>query len=123
MGFAQRMNKVATKLLTKYDESDSANRRIKLIIKGVPAWDAELAEFVQGMDSTVDLVGVTVPFSADLIDGTTIQSGDVTAIVTTSAQPKIGDKVQIDGEEWSIVDMPLVNYTGVPICHKLHCRK
>ena len=122
MSFAKRMQGVATKLLTKYDEAPSGNRRIKLVRKGVPAWDDDAGEVLPGVDEVIDLVGVTVPFSAGLVNGTTIQAGDVQAIVTSATAPTTADKLQIDGVEWSIVDRPLVEYTVVSICYKIHAR-
>lgn len=123
MSFAKRMQGVATKLLTKYDESPSDDRRIKLVRKGVPAWDDDAGEVLPGADEIIDLVGVTVPFSAGLINGTTIQAGDVQAIVTSATAPTTADKLQIDGVEWSIVDRPLVEYTSTTICYKIHARR
>ena len=123
MSFAKRMQGVATKLLTKYDESPPDERRIKLVRKGVPAWDDDAGEVLPGVDEIIGLVGVTVPFSAGLVNGTTIQAGDVQAIVTSATAPTTADKLQIDGVEWSIVDRPLVDYTGVSICYKIHARR
>lgn len=123
MSFAKRMQGVATKLLTKYDESPSDDRRIKLVRKGVPAWDDDAGEVLPGADEIIDLVGVTVPFSAGLVNGTTIQAGDVQATVTSATAPTAADKLQIDGVEWSIVDRPLVDYTGASICYKIHARR
>ena len=123
MSFSKRMQGVATKLLTKYDESPSGNRRIKLVRKGVPAWDDDAGEVLPGVDEVIDLVGVTVPFSAGLVNGTTIQAGDVQAIVTSATAPTTADKLQIDGIEWSIVDRPLVEYTNTAICYKIHARR
>ena len=123
MSFAGRMQGVATKLLTKYDESPSGSRRIKLVRKGVPVWSDEYAEMLPGVDETIDLVGVTVPFSASLVNGTTIHAGDVQAIVTSAVEPTMDDKLMIDGVQWSIVAQPLVQYTGTAICYKIQARK
>lgn len=120
MSFAKKMQNTATRLLSKYDES---NGRIKLLRKGIPVWDEDAGEMLPGLTETVDLVGVTVPFSAGLVDGTTIQSGDVQAIVTATEAPKADDKLLIDGAEWSIVGQPLIQYTGLAICYKIHARK
>lgn len=120
MGFAKKMQGVATKLLTKYDEAPG---RIALLRTGVPVWDEDLAEMVPGLVETVPLVGVTVPFSASLVDNTTIQAGDVQAIVTAAEAPKADDKLLIDGVQWSIVGQPLIQYTGLAICYKIHARK
>ena len=117
------MQGVATKLLTKFDESPSDDRRIKLVRKGTPVWDDTAGEVLPGLPEVIDLVGVTVPFSAGLVNGTTIQAGDVQAIVTSATAPTTADKLQIDGVEWSIVDMPLVEYTSTAICYKIHARR
>ena len=65
-------------------------------------------------------------FSTAQVNGTTIQQGDVMCVVQ-ALDPSIGislqDKVKIGGVQWSIVDTPLVDYTGLTICHKIHCRK
>lgn len=124
MGLATRLQATATKLLTKFDESNSADRRCKLVKPaGEPVWDPVNAEYVPQPPTTIDMVGVTVQFSAALVNGTTIQSGDVMFIGTAEAEPTMQDKVLIDGVQWSIVDIPLVDYTGVTIAVKIHCRK
>ena len=124
MGLAKRMQNTATRLLSKFDES---NGRIVLVkVGGDPVWDPVSAEMVLPASSDIPLRGVTVAFSAAQINGTTIQQGDVMCIVQ-ALDPSIGvtmqDKVKISGVQWSIVDTPLVDYTGLTICHKIHCRK
>ena len=122
MGLAKRMQNTATRLLSKFDES---NGRIVLVkVGGEPVWDPVSAEMVLPASSEIPLTGVTVAFSAAQVNGTTIQSGDVMCIVKTGdAEITQQDKVKIDGVQWSIVDTPLVDYTGLTICHKIHCRK
>ena len=122
MGLAKRMQNTATKLLSKFDESNS---RIVLVkVGGEPVWDPVNAEMVLPASTEIPLTGVTVAFSAAQVNGTTIQSGDVMCIVKAGdAEITHQDKVRIDGVQWSIVDTPLVDYTGLTICHKIHCRK
>ena len=122
MGFASDMREVASDLLGELDES---NGRIVLVkVGGEPVWDPVSAEMVLPASTEIPLTGVTVAFSAAQINGTTIQSGDVMCIVKAGdAQITQQDKVKIDGVQWSIVDTPLVDYTGITICHKIHCRK
>ena len=124
MGFASEMQEVASELLGEFDES---NGRIVLVkVGGDPVWNETLGEMVIPASSDIPLTGVTVAFSAAQINGTTIQQGDVMCIVQ-ALDPSVGitlqDKVKIDGAQWSIVDTPLVDYTGLTICHKIHCRK
>ena len=122
MGLAKRMQNTATRLLSKFDES---NGRIVLVkVGGEPVWDPVKAEMVLPASTEIPLTGVTVAFSAAQVNGTTIQSGDVMCIVKAGdAEITQQDKVKIDGVQWSIVDTPLVDYTGLTICHKIHCRK
>ena len=124
MGFASDMQDVASELLGEFDES---NGRIVLVkVGGDPVWNESLGEMVIPASTDIPLTGVTVAFSAAQINGTTIQQGDVMCIVQ-ALDPSIGislqDKVKIGGVQWSIVDTPLVDYTGLTICHKIHCRK
>ena len=122
MGLAKRMQNTATRLLSKFDES---NGRIVLVkVGGEPVWDPVSAEMVLPASIEIPLTGVTVAFSAAQVNGTTIQSGDVMCVVKADdAEITQQDKVKIDGVQWSIVDTPLVDYTGLSICHKIHCRK
>ena len=124
MGFASDMQDVASELLGEFDES---NGRIVLVkVGGDPVWSESLGEMVIPASSDIPLRGVTVAFSSAQINGTTIQQGDVMCIVQ-ALDPSVGvslqDKVKIGGVQWSIVDTPLVDYTGLTICHKIHCRK
>ena len=124
MGFASDMQGVASELLGEFDES---NGRIVLVkVGGEPVWSESLGEMVIPASLDITLRGVTVAFSAAQINGTTIQQGDVMCIVQ-ALNPSVGislqDKVKIGGVQWSIVDTPLVDYTGLTICHKIHCRK
>ena len=124
MVFASDMQEVANDLLSEFDES---NGRIVLVkMGGEPVWNETLGEMVIPASTDIPLTGVTVAFSAAQVNGTTIQQGDVMCIVQ-ALDPSIGislqDKVKIDGVQWSIVDTPLVDYTGLTICHKIHCRK
>ncbi|AHK11821.1 hypothetical protein S349_31 [Shewanella sp. phage 3/49] len=120
MGFAKRMQDTATRLLNKFDESEC---RIKLVRKGSSYFDEILGEEVFAADVLVPLVGVTVEYSASQVNGTTIQSGDFLALVTSAETPKFDDKIQVDGVQWSIVGEPKVDYTGTVILYKIHCRK
>ena len=124
MGFASDMQEVANDLLGEFDES--IGRIVLVRPGGDPVWNETLGEMVIPASTEIPLTGVTVAFSSSQVNGTTIQQGDVMCIVQ-ALDPSIGislqDKVKIDGIQWSIVDTPLVDYTGLTICHKIHCRK
>ena len=124
MSFSSEMQDVANDLLGEFDES--SGRIVLVKMGGEPVWNETLGEMVIPASTDIPLTGVTVAFSAAQVNGTTIQQGDVMCIVQ-ALDPSIGinlqDKVKIDGIQWSIVDTPLVDYTGLTICHKIHCRK
>lgn len=125
MSFSNRMQKVATKLLTKFDERETP---IKLIVLGVgTVFDYELGEYVAAANTEYNCTGVAITVSQSLVNGTTIQSGDkmVTVSVNVGVVPTTADKLLIDGKQWSIVDTPHADYTGIDkaVVYKMQARK
>lgn len=125
MSFSNRMQKVATKLLTKFDERETP---IKLIVLGVgTVFDYDLGEYVTAANTEYDCTGVAITVSQSLVNGTTIQSGDkmVTVSANVGVVPTTADKLLIDGKQWSIVDTPHADYTGIDkaIVYKMQTRK
>lgn len=125
MSFSNRMQKVATKLLTKFDERETP---IKLIVLGVgTVFDYELGEYVTAANTKYDCTGAAITVSKSLVNGTTIQSGDkmVAVSVELGVVPTTADKLLIDGKQWSIVDTPHADYTGIDkaVVYKMQARK
>ena len=121
MSFARRMNGVANKLRTKFDER-KGDKRLALIKKGTKSFDSVLGEYVFTPDTKYFMTGVESTIDAGLVNGTTTQSGDKMLTVHTklldeqgspaNITPALQDKVIIDGVQWSIVATPHVDYTG-----------
>lgn len=132
MSFSNRMNKVAARLLGKFDERST---KMAILKQGAKVWDSESAEYVIGADVKYFMTGVEQTISSGLINGTTIQSGDKTLTVSTVLTdiagapvdyiPAVSDKVLIDGSQWSIVATEHADYTGADniVCYKLQVRK
>ena len=97
--FSRKMEGVATRLLTKYGSS------VSLVRVGSKVWDANLGEYVFGPDTTIPLAGVPVPVAVGLINGTTIQAGDMVVKADGVVEPKVEDKMQFAGAQWSIVNI------------------
>lgn len=95
--FSKRMQGVGTKLLTKYGST------VNLVRSGEKVWDAEEGEYIQQPDTTIALNSVPVPVNASLVDGTTIQAGDMIVKADYSVIPSMEDKVDFSGEQWSVV--------------------
>ena len=97
--FSRKMAGVSTRLLTKYGSS------VSLVRAGAKVGDENLGEDVFGPDTVLPLAGVPVPVAAGLINGTTIQAGDMVVKADGAVEPKMEDKVSFAGAQWSIVDI------------------
>lgn len=95
--FSKKMQGVATRLLSKYGST------VTLVRAGSKVWDGALGEFVQQPDSLIPLTSVPVPINIGLINGTSIQAGDMVVRADYSVLPTTGDKVDMDGTRWSVV--------------------
>lgn len=95
--FSKRMQGVATRLLSRYGST------VTLIRAGAKVWDEMLGEYVQQPDTELPLTSVPVPVNKGLVNGTTIQAGDMVVKADSSVFPTMEDKVDFNGERWSIV--------------------
>ena len=122
MSFAKEMQEVAEELLNEFDERDE---KMILRVAGESYFDTNLAETVIGEAQEYDLTGVATTYSEGLINGTTIQNGDIQLSVLCDVEPKQDDKVVIDDVEASIVTVNPVAYTGKDktIMYKIQARR
>jgi hypothetical protein len=95
--FSKRMQKTATRLLGNYGSS------VNLIRAGSKVWDPDEGEYVTSDPTTIPLTSVPVPVNVGLVNGTTIQAGDMIVKADYSVLPTMKDKVSFDGEQWSVV--------------------
>lgn len=95
--FSKRMQKTATRLLGKYGST------VNLIRAGSKVWDPDEGEYVESPPTTTPLTSVPVPVNVALVNGTTIQAGDMIVKADHSVRPTMEDKVSFNGVEWSIV--------------------
>ena len=97
--FSRNMAGVATRLLTKYGST------VSLVRAGEKVWDNDEGEYVFLPDTVLPLAGVPVPVAVGLINGTTIQAGDMVVKADGAVEPKLEDKVSFAGAQWSIVNI------------------
>lgn len=97
--FSRKMADVSTRLLTKYGST------VSLIRAGAKEWDNDEGEYVFLPDTTIPLAGVPVPVAVGLINGTTIQAGDMVVKADGVVEPKMEDKVHFAGAQWSVVNI------------------
>ncbi len=95
--FSQRMQGTATRLLAKYGST------VTLIRAGAKVWDAAEGEYVQQPDTQIPLTAVPVPVNVGLVNGSTVQAGDMVVKADASVEPKMEDKVDFAGARWSVV--------------------
>lgn len=120
MSFALDMQKVATDLLTQFDERTV---KAKLVTLGAKTWVD--GEYVFAPSTEQELTGVAKDYNNALINGTTIQSGDILFIATSAVKPTQADKVVMDGSQYSIVSISPSAFTGadVTFLYKIQLRK
>ena len=122
MRFAKEMREVAEELLTEFDERDD---KMILRVAGGSYFDTNLAETVISEPQEYELTGVATSYSEGLVNGTTIQNGDIQLSVLCKVEPKQADKVVVDDVEASIVAVNPVAYTGKDktIMYKIQVRR
>lgn len=95
--FSKKMQGAATRLLGKYGST------VTLVSIGRAVFDPVLGESVPGAETRLPLTSVPVPINLALVDGTTIQAGDMIVKADYSVTPTMKDKVEFDGSQWSVV--------------------
>ena len=95
--FSKKMQGVATRLLDKYGST------VTLVRAGSKVWNPVTGEYEWQPDTQIPLTAVPVPINAALVNGTTIQAGDMIVKADFSVPPKMEDKVDFGGELWSVV--------------------
>jgi len=122
VSFAARMQKTADKLLNKFDE-----REVKIILRsaGARVFSEALGEFVIEPSSESTLTGVATTYNQSLVNGATVQSGDIQLVVTRAVEINQSDKVFMDNVEYSIIAIDPIAYTGkdLTIAYKVQLRR
>lgn len=95
--FSKKMQGVATRLLDKYGST------VTLVRAGSKVWNPVTGEYEWQPDTQIPLTAVPVPINAALVNGTTIQAGDMIVKADYSVLPKMEDKVDFGGARWSVV--------------------
>lgn len=95
--FSKKMRGVATRLLGKYGST------VTLVRAGSKVWNPATGEYEWQPDNQIPLTAVPVPINAALVNGATIQAGDMIVKADYSVLPKMEDKVDFAGERWSVV--------------------
>ena len=95
--FSKKMQGVATRLLDKYGST------VTLVRAGSKVWNPVTGEYEWQPDTQIPLTAVPVPINAALVNGTTIQAGDMIVKADYSVLPKMEDKIDFAGERWSVV--------------------
>lgn len=127
MSLAAKFRGVATKLLTKFDERTSGGDAIQL--KRTPVeFNPNSGENEFGTPVITDLVGVSVKFDREYTNsansaGNAIQAGDQLLKITATTEIEMGDKILLDGLEYSIESISPSRYTNQTILQSVHVRR
>lgn len=117
MSFAGHMQNVATTLLTKYGST------VSLIRAGASVWNASLGEYVTSAAQSIPLTAVPVPVAVGLVNGATIQAGDMMLKADGVVEPKMQDKVEFQGARWSIVNIEPKIVNDIVLAYFIQVRK
>lgn len=115
--FSRRMQGVGTRLLGKYGSTVTLERA------GGKVWNPTTGEYDILPPQSIPLTSVPVPVNVGLINGTTIQDGDMVVKADYSVMPKMEDKVLFDGEQWSVVGIQKKKINDDPIVWFVQVRK
>jgi len=95
--FSKKMQGVGTRLLGNYGST------VTLVRAGGKVWNPTTGEYDISADTLIPLISVPVPVNVSLINGTTIQAGDMIVKADFSVLPKMEDKLEFGGARWSVV--------------------
>ena len=118
------MQSTATRLLSQFDERTSSEK-ITLKKAGVSSYNEDTRETEFSDPQLILLTGVATSYDLSMINGTTIQQGDLRIVITNAQEPSQEDKILLDGFEWSIVSVTPSAYTGLDksIAYTVQIRK
>lgn len=117
MTFADRMKSTATRLLSKYGST------VVLIRAGTSTWSESAGEYATSAAQSIPLTAVPVPVAVGLVNGTTIQAGDMMLKADGIVEPKMQDKVEFQGSQWSIVNIETKMVNDVVLTYFIQVRK
>lgn len=117
MTFADRMKSTATRLLSKYGST------VVLIRVGTSTWSESAGEYVTSAAQSIPLTAVPVPVAVGLVNGTTIQAGDMMLKADGVVEPKMQDKIEFQGAQWSIVNIEPKVVNDIVLAYFIQVRK
>lgn len=127
MSLALKFKDVAFRLLAKFDERTAGVDSIQL--EQIPvSFNPTTGEYEFGTSVFFNLVGVVVDFNkehtnAASTNGNVIQAGDQLLKIDSTIEPKMNDKILLDGLKYSIVSIDPSRYTNRTLLYTVHLRK
>jgi len=104
-------------------EFDCRIVKIKLVRHSAAVMNTTTAELDPQTETDIEVSGVTVPYAKTLIDGSTIQEGDIRLVIDSQQEPQQADDVIIDGDSYGIVSNTIFNAGGVVLGYDLQVRR
>lgn len=107
----------AARLIENFGQTISVTRTTGATI------DPVTGAAVAGTDTVYSPKGILKKYPDDVIDGTRIETGDRELILDNTIEPDLSDKVTVQGEQWTIVNVTSVNPAGTAIVFFCQVRK
>ena len=112
-----KMATTAARLLEKFGQTISVIRTTGETI------DPITGAIVAGSDTTYSPKGLLRKYPNEVIDGTRIETGDRELIVDNTVEPALSDKVTVQGEQWTVVNVASINPAGTAVVYFCQVRK
>ena len=117
MSFYADMGGVAVELLKEFGQP------VKLVRVTGASTVPVTGVVTAGTDASVTTAGILKPYPDDMIDGTRILTSDRELVLTNEHIPLPSDKPEIQGQQWSIVNITTTSPAGVDVVYKVQVRK
>ena len=118
--FYDDFDEIARELLNEFDGRQVP---LKLIRTTGSSVSSVTGEDIAGTTSEIPLTGIVAPYKIGQVNLTTIQAGDLRAILDSQVEPLFSDSVIIDGFSYAIVGLERVRPADVTILYKLQLRR
>lgn len=116
--FYTHMAATATRLLTKF------GKHVTLVRSTGSSYDPVTGAAVPVMTANVSGVGLLKPFPDVMVDSTRVLASDRLLVLDATAEPMADDRPQINGEDWTIVDIKTVKPDdATAVVYFVHVRK
>jgi hypothetical protein len=76
-----------------------------------------------GVDASVTTTGIIKSYKDEAVDGTRVLSSDRELVLSNEEAPSLSDRILINNQNWSVVNINTLSPAGVPIVYFCQVRR